>query len=180
MYETVISATPTSRNVRYSATEPGAYPNPATTLVSVAAVVLPTDYYTTVYPSGYPGPVQQLTLAGQEVFTRLGELEAFNAMRFVNFTLTEDVGGAGGGAGSGGGGGGSGGAAQTSGFVTRWTINIAQQQVDSLNAAHDALRESVYGALVVQTRLRPYIDSVNLLIDANGEKFVIVFAVNDW
>jgi|GEM_PF-4398282 len=37
-----------------------------------------------------------------------------------------------------------------------------------MNQAYDALQESVYGALVVQTRLRPYFDDVSLVIDDSG------------
>ena len=36
------------------------------------------------------------------------------------------------------------------------------------------LRETVYGALVMQTRLKPYLDAVTLSIDANG-----MLAAND-
>lgn len=41
-----------------------------------------------------------------------------------------------------------------------------------LDAAYAALKESVYGALVMQTRLKPYLDQISLsigeIIDANG------------
>ena len=43
-----------------------------------------------------------------------------------------------------------------------------------LDAAYTALKESVYGALVMQTRLKPYLDSVGLSVDANG-----IAATND-
>ncbi|MCX7178266.1 MAG: hypothetical protein NTX56_05630, partial [Proteobacteria bacterium] len=37
-----------------------------------------------------------------------------------------------------------------------------------LDQAYVALKESVYGALVIQTRLKPYLDSIELKIDENG------------
>ncbi len=45
------------------------------------------------------------------------------------------------------------------------------EQVALLQQAYDALKESVYGALVVQTRLAPYLDSISLVIDDSGVSF---------
>ena len=41
-------------------------------------------------------------------------------------------------------------------------------QVTPLDQAYTALRESVYQALLPQTRLKPYLDAVGLIINANG------------
>jgi Ca2+-binding RTX toxin-like protein len=43
-----------------------------------------------------------------------------------------------------------------------------------INKSWDELQDSVYSALVVQTRLRPYLDSIELVIDANGVSFSTV------
>lgn len=47
-------------------------------------------------------------------------------------------------------------------------IEFAQQQLDLLDQAMTALRDSVYGALVMQTRLKPLLDLVELRIDETG------------
>ncbi|WP_428422559.1 hypothetical protein [Methylibium sp.] len=55
------------------------------------------------------------------------------------------------------------------------TYTIASQQATSMLAAYDGLRSSVYSALAVQTRLKPYLDSVELVIDENDphRRFVL-------
>ena len=55
--------------------------------------------------------------------------------------------------------------------VTSYTITPPAEQVALLQQAYAALRESVYGALVMQTRLKPYLDSVELTIDDAGVQF---------
>ncbi|HLO62595.1 MAG TPA: putative Ig domain-containing protein, partial [Azonexus sp.] len=41
-------------------------------------------------------------------------------------------------------------------------------QLNPLGQAYDALRDSVYQALLPQTRLKPYLDAIGLTLDANG------------
>lgn len=41
-------------------------------------------------------------------------------------------------------------------------------QLNPLDQAYTALRESVYQALLPQTRLKPYLDAISLTVDANG------------
>lgn len=50
-------------------------------------------------------------------------------------------------------------------------IGFAQQQLDLLDQAYAALKDSVYGALVLQTRLKPYLDQINLVFDESGLHF---------
>jgi Ca2+-binding RTX toxin-like protein len=52
-----------------------------------------------------------------------------------------------------------------------YRINVPQANMDLFNQAYEALRESVYGSLVVQTRLRPYLDDIQLVIDDAGIRF---------
>jgi Haemolysin-type calcium binding protein related domain/RTX calcium-binding nonapeptide repeat (4 copies) len=52
-----------------------------------------------------------------------------------------------------------------------YTINPSVEQVALLQKAYEALKESVYSALVVQTRLQPYFDSIGLVIDETGVRF---------
>ena len=40
-----------------------------------------------------------------------------------------------------------------------------------LNQAYFSLKESIYSALAVQTRLKPYLDAIGLVIDASGLRF---------
>ncbi|MBP6037392.1 MAG: hypothetical protein KA603_14790, partial [Azonexus sp.] len=47
-------------------------------------------------------------------------------------------------------------------------VQFAQTQLDLLQQAYDGLRESVYASLVLQTRLRPYLDRIELVIDETG------------
>jgi Ca2+-binding RTX toxin-like protein len=44
-------------------------------------------------------------------------------------------------------------------------------QLALLQQSYEALKESVYGALVLQTRLKPYLDAIELTIDENGIGF---------
>lgn len=47
-------------------------------------------------------------------------------------------------------------------------VNFAQAQLDLLQQAYDSLKESVYASLVLQTRLKPYLDQIELVIDEDG------------
>lgn len=49
------------------------------------------------------------------------------------------------------------------------TINVAAQNL--LQQSYDALKESVYRGLALQTRLQPYIDDIGLLATDNGFRF---------
>ncbi|MBK8917624.1 MAG: hypothetical protein IPM73_06100 [Betaproteobacteria bacterium] len=64
--------------------------------------------------------------------------------------------------------GGSGAAALAIGGWPTLRVQFAQTQLDLLQQAYDGLRESVYASLVLQTRLRPYLDRIELLIDETG------------
>lgn len=101
---------------------------------------------------------------------KLHILEAFNGQYFFNLpeekSLTD---GANWGvsilAGTGGGSGG--GALAMEAFPTL-RIDFSQVQLDLLQQAYDALKESVYASLVLQTRLKPYLDQINLVFDDSG------------
>ena len=54
------------------------------------------------------------------------------------------------------------------GGVPTLSIQFAQQQLNLLNQAYASLTDSIYSALVLQTRLKPYLDLVDLVIDNNG------------
>ncbi len=59
------------------------------------------------------------------------------------------------------------------GHVVGWMpwVIASQPQRDLLDQAYDALKDSIYDALVVQTRLKPYLDSIELVIDDSGISF---------
>ena len=60
----------------------------------------------------------------------------------------------------------------TTGNVTyHYIVSPPAQQLAFLQQAYDALKESVYSALVVQTRLKPYLDNIELVIDETGVRF---------
>ncbi|MDO8770929.1 MAG: hypothetical protein Q7K57_19915, partial [Burkholderiaceae bacterium] len=50
-------------------------------------------------------------------------------------------------------------------------VSYSAQQEAFIHQAYDALKSSVYEALVVQTRLRPYLDSIGLVVDEAGVHF---------
>ncbi|WP_179106840.1 calcium-binding protein [Variovorax sp. KK3] len=58
-------------------------------------------------------------------------------------------------------------------LVTRAGYGLAPPaaQLALLQQSYDALKESIYGALVVQTRLKPYLDTILLTIDEHGLRF---------
>jgi Ca2+-binding RTX toxin-like protein len=55
--------------------------------------------------------------------------------------------------------------------VTITAINLRAAQTDDLNNAYNALRESVHAMLVVQTRLKPYLDAINLVVSGTDIQF---------
>lgn len=50
-------------------------------------------------------------------------------------------------------------------------VSYSAEQETLIHQAYDALKASVYGALVVQTRLELYLDSIALVIDETGVRF---------
>ena len=87
-------------------------------------------------------------------------LEAFNGQRlldrFVNTVSGEIWGG--------------------TALVMSRQIGTSVAQTGFLNQAYGALKEGIYSALVEQTRLKPYLDSIELRIDANGVQFDLAAA----
>ena len=51
------------------------------------------------------------------------------------------------------------------------TVNFFSTQLDQLQQSIDTLKESVYASLVLQTRLKPMIDKIQLIVDDNGVHF---------
>ncbi len=57
---------------------------------------------------------------------------------------------------------------KTVGFQRTLAVQFSTQQLGLLDQAYNSLRESVYGSLVLQTRLKPYLDAIELIIDSDG------------
>lgn len=57
-------------------------------------------------------------------------------------------------------------------------LALSQPQADLVNRSYDQLRQSVYDALLLQTRLKPYMDAVSLTVSDSGE-FVLDFTALD-
>jgi hypothetical protein len=53
-------------------------------------------------------------------------------------------------------------------YITEEDLSFAAQQATSIRAAYQALLDSVYDGLLLQTRLKPYVDALTLTLDANG------------
>ncbi|WP_280513504.1 calcium-binding protein, partial [Paracidovorax oryzae] len=126
-----------------------------------------------------PATGQQRPLTEEDrtaLYKKLNALEVFNGTRFVTFDRnvrpdsSEGSGGTpvGGSSGSGSGGGGSGAEAD---LTYRVSARLSTTQLELLAQSYEQLRESVYAALVTQTRLRPYLDSVELVVDEKGIRF---------
>jgi Ca2+-binding RTX toxin-like protein len=116
--------------------------------------------------AGANGPVTALTAAGTELLRRLNVLEVFNGTKFFSIPAPTGTGGTGG-MGSGG----SGGSSGTAPTTLDLQATLSTPQIQMLNQAYDALRESVYASLVMQTRLKPYLDAIELVIDDSGLHF---------
>ncbi len=70
-------------------------------------------------------------------------------------------------------GGGTGSASVAIDALPTLIVNFSQPQLDLLQQSYASLRESVYAGLVVQTRLRSYLDQIELVIDDNGVRIDI-------
>ena len=55
-----------------------------------------------------------------------------------------------------------------SGGLHRVYVTLSAAQVDLLNNSYASLKDSVYGALVTQTRLKPYLDGISLTVTTDG------------
>jgi Ca2+-binding RTX toxin-like protein len=58
--------------------------------------------------------------------------------------------------------------------MTAYTVVLTEDdfpipQSNYIHASYDQLRESVYSALALQTRLKPYLDAIQITLNANGE-----------
>jgi Ca2+-binding RTX toxin-like protein len=105
--------------------------------------------------------VESPTAAGRELLTHMNLLEVFNGSRFVQIALPGATGGnfqlgTGQTVGTGG---------QTH---LQHTIYLSGGQIALLDQAWQELSEGVYAALALQTRLKPYIDSLVLVADDAG------------
>lgn len=58
------------------------------------------------------------------------------------------------------------------------TVTLLSGAQPLLQQSYDAIKDSVYGALVVQIRLKPYLDDIGLVLDAGGN-FSLDFAALD-
>ncbi|MDT3722091.1 hypothetical protein RND78_21520, partial [Pseudomonas oryzihabitans] len=55
--------------------------------------------------------------------------------------------------------------------ITEKQLPLNSTQADFLNRAYDQLLDSIYDSLLLQTRLRPYLDAVEVALAANGLSF---------
>ena len=95
-------------------------------------------------------------MTGEQYRNMIGVLEAFNGSRFyAQAGSAMPVGQW----------------SSTANGVTSYALNPVAEQAQFLQQAYEALKESVYGALVMQTRLTPYLDAVELMVDASGVRF---------
>ncbi|MFT3779388.1 MAG: calcium-binding protein [Ottowia sp.] len=114
------------------------------------------------------GNDKELTPEGVQLFQRLNILEVFNGLRFLEIPPRADGLPQGAPAAGSGGSGGSGGVGDG---TIRFSGPLSQPQIDLLTQSYEQLRESVYDALVLQTRLSPYLDAIQLVVDESGIRF---------
>ncbi|KWR80964.1 hypothetical protein RN02_11370 [Pseudomonas sp. PI1] len=112
----------------------------------------------------------QAELDKRALLEKIRLLEIFNAQNFFNFSLDEKRPGRftlnlGAGTTNS-----TAGSAQAGGSIllTEQSFNLFGEQIGLLNSAYEALRESVYNGLLLQTRLRPYVEAIGISLDANG------------
>jgi hypothetical protein len=55
--------------------------------------------------------------------------------------------------------------------VVYWLLEMSAQQRELLESAWESLQDSVYGGLVVQTRLWPYLDGISLVVEEDRVSF---------
>ncbi len=89
-----------------------------------------------------------------QLLRQIGVLQAFNAQNFLSSLWTFDVW-----AGAGG------------DMSYTFLAEVPQPAADLMRSAYDALTASVYEALAMQTRLRPYLDGVTLVVEPAGIRF---------
>jgi Ca2+-binding RTX toxin-like protein len=164
VYGSIINETANSRTFHYAATDvpAGEHSNGDYVLYKFADGA----YMESVTDqSGFT--FQVANAQGLAWLDRRNVLEVFNGQRFFTFDQTITLGG-GSGSGSGGGGGGT-----TVGQEpeVRWIYTFNNTQVEAIDDAYDALRESVYQALALQTRLAKYLAVIELEIDEAGIRF---------
>ncbi len=165
VYGVVINETAASRTVRYTASDRPTQ-SPSAEYVVQYRFADPAFMQTVTGLQGIT--YQTLNAEGTAWLARRNVLEVFNGQRFFSFDSTGARGG--GGAGSSTGGGGAGGVA-SAGPIPLGAYTFNDQQVDLIDQAYDALRESAYQALVLQTRLAKYLNVIELQIDQNGVRF---------
>jgi predicted HicB family RNase H-like nuclease len=111
------------------------------------------------------------TEAGWKWIDRRNVLEVFNGQRFFGFDSVEpQLHPAGGGDDGDGSGGGAAGLGPT-GPRARWVYTVSKEQVAAIDSAYTALGESVFQALVIQTRLRPYLDAIDVVFEEDSIRF---------
>ncbi|WP_236598189.1 calcium-binding protein [Alicycliphilus denitrificans] len=115
------------------------------------------------------GNGDELTPEGVRLFQRLNILEVFNGLRFIEIPPRGDDGLPQGAPSTGSGG--SGGSGGVDDGTIRFSGPLSQAQVDLLTQSYELLRKSVYEALVLQTRLRPYLDAIQIVVDESGIHF---------
>ncbi len=57
-------------------------------------------------------------------------------------------------------------------------VSLSTQQIEFMQQSYATLKESIYGSLVLQTRLAPYLNEVVLNTDESGQVFVSFSALN--
>ncbi|MEI7431784.1 MAG: hypothetical protein WCL27_15130 [Betaproteobacteria bacterium] len=128
-----------------------------------------------IYTASELERLQALQAKEQHIESMLGILERFNGLSFFTVTDTAAVNGTGhaflvesiGNPTPSGAGGATGVTSEASRYAFV-QINVAQLSL--LEQSYAQLKESVYGALAPQTRLKPYLDDISLSIYANGNR----------
>ncbi len=125
--------------------------------------LMPTGMFVNV-SSGQGRSQQILTQQGQELLDRVALLEVFNGTRFVQVALPGQQGGnfqlgAGTSVGEG------------AAAHKVYTLTLGGGQVELLQEAWESLAEGIYSQLALQTRLKPYLDCIELAIYGDEVQF---------
>jgi len=111
----------------------------------------------------------QAQLDKQALLQKIKVLEIFNAQNFFSFSRTESatkftVSLRAGTASL------TGGSAQKGGalILTEQSLNLNSGQISLLSSAYESLKDSIYDGLLLQTRLRPYVEAIGIVFGENG------------
>ena len=152
-----VNQTATTKTVHYESADPSFYLAMPTGKIDAVAIGFASANYMKWITEAGGNSVRVMNTAGESIWAHAAVLEIVNGVRYFDVTATEALGAAP--------------ATTGTGLVTRWTVSINDLQANQIELAYATLRESVWQSLVLQTRLKPYLDAILATEGVGGLKF---------